>query len=58
MPTGDVAINLDSPEEFAAGGGVFAFVSVKKGQVDGPLEAVMCQKSILEVIILHSLFFL
>jgi hypothetical protein len=49
VPGGKVGGNHDSIDELASGGGVLAFVSVKQGQIGGPLETVMRCESIPEI---------
>jgi hypothetical protein len=44
-----LAANHDSIDELASGGGVLVFVSVKQGQIGGPLETVMRCESIPEI---------
>ncbi len=46
---GNVSSNLYSLYELASGGGILAFIDLKQGQIDGPLEAVVCSEVILKV---------
>jgi hypothetical protein len=49
IPGGNVGSSLDPLNLLVSGGCIFAFICMKQGQISGPLEAVVCRESVLEV---------
>jgi hypothetical protein len=49
IPGGNFCSDLDFVYKSASGGSLFAFISVKQGQVVGPFQVVMGNQGILEI---------